>query len=252
MVDRSAEVDHAVDGVDAHRRQSAGRRLVAARAPGVRLEEQRVGERHRRLDVQDRSQLARPDPLRATSSSPGGSGGCSRARASRPLLRVASTEVSASTLVSANGFSQKTCLPARGGGDDLLRVQRVRRRKNDRVDLRIVRSGPRTTSASRRPCSAANVRASGDDVREVPATKRIASLPTADSTSVLPHQPSPTIAAWIISWCGSESTPAQRRGHWPWARRAPRARCSLPARARRSCRRHAVAACPHGPCRSPR
>src|SRR5207244_11502458 len=37
-------------------------------------------------------------------------------------------------------------------------------------------------------------------VRVAPATKRIKSLPWADSTKVLPHHPSPTMAALIIHY----------------------------------------------------
>jgi hypothetical protein len=44
----------------------------------------------------------------------------------------------------------------------------------------------------------ANVSVSGVTVRVAPATKQIASLFAADSTSVLPHQPRPTMAALII------------------------------------------------------
>ena len=63
VIDRAAQVDHAVDRVDAHRRQPAGRRLVAVGPPRVGRQRQRVGERHRRLDVEDRPQLAGVDPL---------------------------------------------------------------------------------------------------------------------------------------------------------------------------------------------
>ena len=63
VVDRAAQVDHAVDRVHAHRRQPAARRLVPVRAPRVRLQRQRIRKRHRRFDVQDRAELARADPL---------------------------------------------------------------------------------------------------------------------------------------------------------------------------------------------
>ena len=57
-VDRAAEIDHAVDRVHAHRRQPAARRLLALRAPRVRLQHQRVRKRHRRFDVQDGAEVA--------------------------------------------------------------------------------------------------------------------------------------------------------------------------------------------------
>jgi len=46
----------------------------------------------------------------------------------------------------------------------------------------------------------ANASTSGDTVRVAMAEKRMTSLPSAsDSTSVLPHQPKPTMAALITS-----------------------------------------------------
>ena len=44
-------------------------------------------------------------------------------------------------------------------------------------------------------------------MRVVPATKWMASLPSADSTSVLPHQPSPTMPALIT--CNSRNFSAR-------------------------------------------
>ena len=238
-------------GVDAHRRQPAARRLVAARAPGVRLEEQRVGERHRRFDVQNRSQLARPDPL-----------------AQLRHLRVEAAVVAEPERDARSsrrrdrglgvGLGQRERLLAEdvlagsGGGDDLRRVQRVRRREHDRVDLRIVGRAS-NDSASRRPCSSANVRASGDDVRVAPATKRIASLPDCrfDERLAPPAEPDdrgPDHQLVRIRECSGRSGEDVGRGQ----RRAPCARCSRPARARPSCRTRAAASCPRGPCRSPR
>src|ERR1700733_14686061 len=49
-----------------------------------------------------------------------------------------------------------------------------------------------------RPFCLAKASTSGVIVRVVPATKRITSLFSADSTSVLPHQPRPTIPALIM------------------------------------------------------
>ena len=218
-------------------RRRRGRPSASGRRPGSRRgsRARRPAGGRARWGTSSSPRRAGPFPARptgssrATSSSRGGSGGCSRAPSVTPAVRVASTDASASALVSANGFSQKTCLPAPAAATTCVRVQRVRRREHDRVDLRIVRAAPRTTRRAGGRARRRTLCASGDDVRDVPATKRIASLPAADSTSVLPHQPSPTIAAG--SSAGADQR-VLRRGSEDVGRRAgraPRARCSLPS-----------------------
>ena len=160
----------------------------------VGCEEERVRERHRRLDVHDHAELARPDPLRGASSSPGGSAGCSRAPSVTPASRSQSTAASASALVSANGFSQKTCLPASAAATTCGACMEC-----GVASTTASTSGSARSARTRRPGgvrgSAAKASTSGETVRVAPATKRISSLrPWTDSTSVLPHHPSPTMA----------------------------------------------------------
>ena len=54
-----------VDGMDAHGRKSAARRLVAMRAPLRGLQHKRVRKRHRGFDVKNRAKTAGPDALTA-------------------------------------------------------------------------------------------------------------------------------------------------------------------------------------------
>ena len=61
VVDRTAKIDHAIDGVNSHGSQAAARSLVAMRAPLRGLKRQRVGKCHVRFDVQDGSEPATAD-----------------------------------------------------------------------------------------------------------------------------------------------------------------------------------------------
>src|SRR5215472_4898316 len=63
MVDHAAQIDHGVDGMNAHGRQATAWCLVAVRTPLRWLEQQRVGKRHRRLDMHDGAEPARTDAL---------------------------------------------------------------------------------------------------------------------------------------------------------------------------------------------
>ena len=61
VIDRPAQIDHAVDGVDAHRHQAAERRFGFVGAPMARIDEQHVGKRHGRFDVQNGAEFAAAD-----------------------------------------------------------------------------------------------------------------------------------------------------------------------------------------------
>ena len=190
VVDRAAEIDHAVDRVHAHRRQPAARRLVAARAPGVGLQQQRVRKRHRRFDVQDRAELARADPLAQLRHL--GMEAAVVAEAERDARAFCGVDrpPRASAFVSANGFSQKTCLPAAAAAITCARVQRMRRREHDGIDRPDRRAAPRSSRPARSSCASANAvylrgsscasrrRRSGDR-RSSPAPTRRASSPTS-------------------------------------------------------------------------
>src|SRR5262245_6747297 len=63
MIDRTAEIDHAVDGVDSHRSQPSAGSLLTVSAPLTGFQQQRVGERHRRLDVQNDPKASGPDSI---------------------------------------------------------------------------------------------------------------------------------------------------------------------------------------------
>ena len=58
VIDVAAKVDHAVDGVHAHGHQAAARRLGLVGPPMRRFQEQRIGERHGRFDVQNSAERA--------------------------------------------------------------------------------------------------------------------------------------------------------------------------------------------------
>src|SRR4029077_20128595 len=62
-----------------------------------------------------------------------------------------------------------------------------------------------------RPFCLAKASTSGVTVRVVPETKRITSLFSAASTSVLPHQPSPTMPALIITTNSSNQRVVQQK-----------------------------------------
>ena len=113
LVDRPAEIDHPVDGVDAHRRQRRRTASRLVRAPRVGLA---ATARSGTSSSLRRAGSCRARPsgcARAAWSSPDGSAGCSRGRASPPgLRRRRRPPPRPPSWCSVNGFSQKTCLPA--------------------------------------------------------------------------------------------------------------------------------------------
>ena len=117
-----------------------------------------------------------------------------------PASRVASADVLGLLLREGERLLAEDVLARLRGRDHLARVDRVGRRENDGVDLGV--GEERLVPSTRRSIvlRGEGLRPPAEIVRVAPATKRSLSLcPDTDSTSVLPHQPSPTIAAWIIS-----------------------------------------------------
>src|SRR5438093_3416066 len=63
VIDRTTEINHAVDRMNAHWRQSAAGCFFAVSPPLRRLQHQCIRERHRRLNMHEDAQPARPDAL---------------------------------------------------------------------------------------------------------------------------------------------------------------------------------------------
>src|SRR5262249_61628269 len=113
------------------------------------------------------------------------------------LPHPAATASSASRFVSVNGFPQNTCLRPPAAATTCAPCSECGVARTIASASRSARTASYFGS-KRKPCCLAKASISGVTVRVAPATKRIASLFAADSTSVLPHQPSPTMAALII------------------------------------------------------
>ena len=104
----------------------------------------------------------------------------------------------ASARVSASGFSQNTCFRARGAGDHLRRMQRMRRRQQDRVDGTIGEHGIEIAGRRRDDVRAQNscaVFMSGSTARTIFSRGWL----DAASTRLRPQRPRPTIAVSIIA-----------------------------------------------------
>ena len=178
------------------RREAAARRLRLVGAPMGGIDEQHVGKRHRRFDVQNGAKLAGADHVAqlvhlrmeaAIVAEPERDAGLAHGRDGIFRLLLGERERLLAEHVLAGACR----------GNHLRSMHGMRRGQNHRIDVRIgeqrlvIRREPQTLLLGeclelRRYRAVA------------PATKRIASLFSADSTSVLPHQPSPTMAALII------------------------------------------------------
>ena len=137
------------------------------RAPRVRLQHQRIGKRHRRFDVQDGAEVAGADPLAQLGHLRMEAAVVAEAERDAGLRRRGDGLLARPPCVSANGFSQKTCLPAARAAITCAGVQRVRRRQHDGVDVRVgeqrlVAVGEPSASAPRRtPVTSGGHRARG-------------------------------------------------------------------------------------------
>ena len=136
VIDRSAQIDHAVDGMHAHRHQPPARRLVLIGAPMAGIDEQHIGKRHRRFDMQDGAEFAGTDHL------------AQLGHLGMNAAIVAERQRNAGLGHSGDGFfrfafCQRERLFAvdvlfrRGRGDHLRAMHGMRRGKHDGIDLRI-------------------------------------------------------------------------------------------------------------------
>ena len=169
VVDRAAQIDHAVDGMHAHRHQAAERRLALVGAPMRRIDEQHVGKRHGRFDVQNGAELAGADHVAQL--------GHFRMEAAV----IADRERHAGLAHGGDGvlrlaFGQRERLLAidvlvgGGRGHHLRRVHGMRRRQHHRVDAGVMQHARRSSAVRRRPFCLAKASTSGVTVRVVPAT----------------------------------------------------------------------------------
>ena len=136
----AAQVDHGVDRVHAHRRQSAGRGLFAVGAPGLGLQKQRIGEGHGGFGMHDDAEpaglhaLAQLHHFRmeaAVIAEPERDPGLLHRR--DRILRF--------LLGQRERLFAIDMLALLRGGDHLRGVQRMRRGQHHRVDLRIGEQG---------------------------------------------------------------------------------------------------------------
>ena len=137
LVDLAAEIDHAVDRVNPHGRQAAAGCFVPARPPGVRRQEQRIGECHVGFEVQNLAEFSGSDLLSqsghfrmqaAVISKPEGHAGLF-GRRHRPL---------GGRLAQREGFLAEDMLAGLRGRHYLVGVYRMGSGQYNGVDFRIV------------------------------------------------------------------------------------------------------------------
>ena len=134
--DRAAQIDHPVHGVDAHRRQPAARRLLAVRAPRVRLQRQRIGKRHGRFDVEDRAEIPRADALAQRHHFRVKAAVVAQAERDARLLGRRHRRRRVGRRQRERLFTEDV-FPRRRGRHDLRAMQRMRRGQHHRLDRRV-------------------------------------------------------------------------------------------------------------------
>src|SRR5947209_9720827 len=114
-----------------------------------------------------------------------------------PARTHASIMIRASAMVSASGFSQKTCLPASAHATTCSRCSECGVTRTSACTAGSASASARSDEGLK-PCRAARSRATSGAV-STPRTKRIRLLlPCTDSRKPFPHRPRPTMAASIM------------------------------------------------------
>src|SRR5258705_2873398 len=122
--------------------------------------------------------------------------------------------ICASALVSASGFSQKTCLPASAHATTCSRCSECGVTRTSACTAGSASASARSDEGLK-PCRAARPRATSDAV-PTPRTTRIRLLwPGTDWRKPFPHRPRPTMAASIMRVRSRRRTPTARRTGCP-------------------------------------
>src|SRR5258706_10826703 len=131
-----------------------------------------------------------------------------------PARAHAAIMICAPALVSASGFSQKTCLPARAHATTCSRCSECGVTRTSACTAGSASASARSDEGLK-PCRAARPRATSGAV-STPRTKRIRPLlPCTDSRKPFPHRPRPTMAASIMRVRSRRRTPMARRTGCP-------------------------------------